>query len=205
MLTSSELRKIPIFSCLNDTNLMWLSQQAADLHLEPGEYLIHAPPSFVVMGRRTEVSVHKPGDFFGELAILMATAAPASVRAKTACHLARLGASLMASQEMTSANARSGRQLSSEPKWFSPEKSKRSFATRLRIYDSARWWRQGCHKDGDLSSDVESCMGPLLSHAKPQRLTDEVAMAWTLRSRYQPGRGSGPASQCHLRRSRPQR
>ena len=44
MLTSSELRKIPIFSCLNDTNLVWLSQQAADLHLEPGEYLIHAHP-----------------------------------------------------------------------------------------------------------------------------------------------------------------
>src|SRR5438270_3818357 len=43
-----------------------------------------------VMGRRTEVSEHNPGDFFGELPILMATAAPASVRAKTACHLARL-------------------------------------------------------------------------------------------------------------------
>jgi CRP-like cAMP-binding protein len=43
-----------------------------------------------VMGRRTEVSEHKQGDFFGESAILMATAAPASVRAKTACHLARL-------------------------------------------------------------------------------------------------------------------
>ena len=37
MLTSSELKKIPIFSCLNDANLMWLSQQAAVLHLEPGE------------------------------------------------------------------------------------------------------------------------------------------------------------------------
>ncbi len=41
MLTSSELKKIPIFSCLNDANLRSLSQQAADLHLEPGEYLIH--------------------------------------------------------------------------------------------------------------------------------------------------------------------
>jgi thioredoxin reductase (NADPH) len=104
VLTSPELKKIPIFSCLNDADLMWLSQQAADLHLEPGEYLIHEgepTPFFVVMdgttevlkdvmGRRTEVSEHKPGDFFGELAILMATAAPASVRAKTACHLARL-------------------------------------------------------------------------------------------------------------------
>jgi thioredoxin reductase (NADPH) len=88
MLTSSELKKIPIFSCLNDANLTWLSQQAADLHLEPGEYLIHEgepTPFFVVMegttevlkdvmGRQTEVSEHNPGDFFGELAILMASA-----------------------------------------------------------------------------------------------------------------------------------
>ena len=104
MLTSSELKKIPIFACLNDANLAWLSQQAADIHLEPGEYLIHEgepTPFFVlmegttevlkdVMGRRTDVSELNRGDFFGELAILMATAAPASVRAKTACHLARL-------------------------------------------------------------------------------------------------------------------
>src|SRR6201990_23764 len=104
MLTSAELNKIPIFSRLNESNLKWLSQQAADVHLEPGEYLIHEgefTPFFVVlegttevlkdvMGRRTEVSEHKRGDFFGELAILMATSAPASVRAKTACHLARL-------------------------------------------------------------------------------------------------------------------
>ncbi len=104
MLTSSELKKIPIFACLNDANFIWLSQQAADLHLEPGDYLIHEgePTHFFVvlegttevfkdvMGRQTEVSEHNRGDFFGELAILMATAAPASVRAKTACHLARL-------------------------------------------------------------------------------------------------------------------
>jgi hypothetical protein len=75
MLTSPELKKIPVFSCLNDADLMWLSQQAADLHLEPGDYLIHEgepTPFFVVMdgttevlkdvmGRRTEVSEHKRG------------------------------------------------------------------------------------------------------------------------------------------------
>jgi hypothetical protein len=58
MLTSSELKEIPIFSCLNDANLMWLSQQAADLHLELGEYLIHEgepTPFFVVMEGTTEV------------------------------------------------------------------------------------------------------------------------------------------------------
>src|ERR1700733_2034803 len=104
MLTPSELKKIPIFARLNDANFIWLSQQAADVHLEPGDYLIHEgepTPFFVVlegttevfkdvMERQTEVSEHNRGDFFGELAILMATAAPASVRAKTACHLARL-------------------------------------------------------------------------------------------------------------------
>jgi thioredoxin reductase (NADPH) len=104
MLTSSELKKIPIFSCLNDANLMWLSQQAADLHLEPGEYHIHEgePTPFLVvlegttevlkgvMGRQTEVYEHHQGDFFGELPILMATASPVTVRSKTACHLARL-------------------------------------------------------------------------------------------------------------------
>jgi hypothetical protein len=72
MLISPELKKIPIFSCLNDANLMRLSQQAADLHLEPGEYLIHEAeptPLFVVMdgttevlkdvmGRRTELGLH---------------------------------------------------------------------------------------------------------------------------------------------------
>ena len=104
MLTIPELKSIPVFACLNDANLTWLSQLAADIHLEPGEYLIHEgePTSFFVvlegttevlkdvMGRRTEISEHNRGDFFGELPILMATAAPASVRAKTACHLARL-------------------------------------------------------------------------------------------------------------------
>jgi thioredoxin reductase (NADPH) len=58
MLTSSELKKIPIFSCLNDANLMWLSQQAADLHLEPGEYHIHEgepTPFLVVLEGTTEV------------------------------------------------------------------------------------------------------------------------------------------------------
>jgi thioredoxin reductase (NADPH) len=104
MPTSLELKKIPIFACLNDASLVWLSQRAADLHLEPGEHLIHEgepTPFFVVMegttevlkdvmGRQTEVLEHNPGDFFGELAILMASAAPASVRAKTACHFARL-------------------------------------------------------------------------------------------------------------------
>ena len=104
MLAMRELKQVKIFSCLGEQDLQWLSQQIADVHLEPGEYLIHEgePTSFFVllegiaevtkevMGRRTEVSLHSAGDFFGELAILMATAAPASVCAKTNCRFARL-------------------------------------------------------------------------------------------------------------------
>ena len=104
MLAMRELKEVKIFSCLGEQDLQWLSEQIADLHLEPGEYLIHEgePTSFFVllegvaevtkevMGRRTEVSLHSAGDFFGELAILMATSAPASVRAKTNCRFGRL-------------------------------------------------------------------------------------------------------------------
>ena len=61
MLTSSELKKIPIFACLNDANLAWLSQQAADIHLEPGEYLIHEgePTPFFCSARRNHGSAQR--------------------------------------------------------------------------------------------------------------------------------------------------
>ena len=104
MLTPGELKQIRIFSCLNEQDLQWLSLQAAQVRLEPGEYLIHEgePASFFVLvegvaeatkevrGRSTGVSCHQRGDFFGELSILMATAAPASVRSRTPCRFVRL-------------------------------------------------------------------------------------------------------------------
>jgi hypothetical protein len=75
MLRSADLKETQIFSCLKEADLLWLSQHTADLHLEPGEYLIHEgePRSFFVlmegtteiikdvMGRRTEVTQHKAG------------------------------------------------------------------------------------------------------------------------------------------------
>jgi hypothetical protein len=41
MLKSAELKETQIFSCLNEAELLWLSQHTADVHLEPGDYLIH--------------------------------------------------------------------------------------------------------------------------------------------------------------------
>jgi hypothetical protein len=85
VLTPAELRQIEVFSRISEPDLEWLAQQTADLHLVLGESLIQEgePTSFFVlvqviaevfkyvMGRRSEVSQHYPGDFFGGLAILM--------------------------------------------------------------------------------------------------------------------------------------
>jgi thioredoxin reductase (NADPH) len=48
---SAELKETQIFFCLNEAELLWLSQHTADVHLEPGDYLIHEgePTSFFVL------------------------------------------------------------------------------------------------------------------------------------------------------------
>jgi thioredoxin reductase (NADPH) len=40
MLSPAELKEAPIFSCLEEADLLWVSRLTADLHLEPGEYVI---------------------------------------------------------------------------------------------------------------------------------------------------------------------
>lgn len=104
MLTPEDLKTVEIFSCLGAEDLDWLSRHAADLSVDSGEFLIHegeATPFFVLMegvaevfkdsmGRMAAVGQLHAGDFFGEMAILMATSAPASVCAAAPCRLARL-------------------------------------------------------------------------------------------------------------------
>lgn len=104
MLTPDQLRNVQIFSCLSAEDLGWLSRHAADVYVETGEYLIHEgePTPFLVLidgtaevikdsiGRLAVVAKLRTGDFFGELPILMATSAPASIRASAPCRLARL-------------------------------------------------------------------------------------------------------------------
>ncbi len=104
MLTPDELKTVEIFSCLGAEDLDWLSRHAADLSVDAGEFLIHegeATPFFVLLegvaevfkdsvGRMAAVGRLYTGDFFGEMAILMATSAPASVCAAVPCRLARL-------------------------------------------------------------------------------------------------------------------
>src|ERR1700722_3783297 len=100
-------------------------------------------------------------------------------------------ASPMASQETISVNARSGRRLSLEPKWFLPERSKRSFRNPMAhirlgsmvaigLTQRPSSWRpeligaSSRRRASIASSDVESCTGPHVS--KPQLWRESASL-----------------------------
>jgi thioredoxin reductase (NADPH) len=103
MIRPDELRGFPIFDCLNDDQREWLSRKAADLRLDANEWLIRegeAPSFFVllegratlnkeILGRNQELHEYKPGEFFGEVPILLGSPAFASIQAKTTVRVAR--------------------------------------------------------------------------------------------------------------------
>lgn len=96
MFTVDELRSFPLMSCLPEHQLQRVARAAADLHLNPGEWLIREgeEPWFFLLveggvhvlklmgGRDQVVADYKPGEFFGEVPLLLGSAAIASVRAK---------------------------------------------------------------------------------------------------------------------------
>src|ERR1700677_4413672 len=106
MFTPKELRQAKIFACLDEAECARLAQTIADVRLKPGEWLFRegAPPSFYVLlegrlrivldvhGKQTEFAEYefKPGDFLGEVPLLMGTLTFGSVRAQTSCSIARL-------------------------------------------------------------------------------------------------------------------
>lgn len=105
MITAEELRISRIFSSLGDSDLRRLAQKAADIRLAPGEWLIREgePPWFYVMldgqlkmtkdvlGRQQSLFEvqYRPGDFFGEVPILLGTLSLISLQAITPCRVAR--------------------------------------------------------------------------------------------------------------------
>jgi thioredoxin reductase (NADPH) len=104
--TAEELRQAKIFACVDEGECARLAQTIADVRLEPGEWLFRegAPAAFYVLfegrlrivldvfGKQTEFVEHefKPGDFLGEVPLLMGTPTFGSVRAQTSCRIARL-------------------------------------------------------------------------------------------------------------------
>jgi len=106
MFTPEELRIAKIFSCLDEGECARLAHTIADVRLEAGEWLFRegAPPAFYLLfegslrivldvhGRQTEFPEYelKPGEFLGEVPLLMGTPTFGSLRAQTSCRIARL-------------------------------------------------------------------------------------------------------------------
>src|ERR1700761_5238075 len=98
MVTSSDLEKIPLFAGVEEQERRRLARKAADIRLEPGEWLIREgeePRFFVtlegelealkyVVNQRRELGRSGPGEFSGETPIFLGTPSIVSVRAVTA-------------------------------------------------------------------------------------------------------------------------
>jgi thioredoxin reductase (NADPH) len=105
MITAADLKSVKVFSCLTETEIHRLAQKAADVRLARGEWLIREGESswfYVllegrlqmakdVLGRQQDLREYEyaVGDFFGEVPILLGTPALVSLRAETACRVAR--------------------------------------------------------------------------------------------------------------------
>jgi thioredoxin reductase (NADPH) len=103
MITSAELEKIPLFAGVEEQERQRLARRAADIHLEPGEWLVREgeePRFFIVLagelevvkdiiGQRRALGRSVAGEFSGETPIFMGTANIVSVRAVTKCRVAR--------------------------------------------------------------------------------------------------------------------
>jgi thioredoxin reductase (NADPH) len=103
MITSQDLEKIPVFAGVDEEERRRLARRAADIKLEPGEWLIREGEEarfFVVLEGELEVlkdivGQHRSlgrsvaGEFGGEIPIFMGTANVVSMRAVTKCRVAR--------------------------------------------------------------------------------------------------------------------
>ncbi|MGD0988728.1 MAG: FAD-dependent oxidoreductase [Candidatus Sulfotelmatobacter sp.] len=106
MFTLEELRRAEIFACLDEAECARLAHIIADVRLEPGEWIFRegSPAWFYVLmegsprivldvhGKQTEFPEYelKPGEFLGEVPLLLGTPTFGSLRAQTSCRLARL-------------------------------------------------------------------------------------------------------------------
>jgi len=104
MITADLLKRIPLFAGIPDDERASLAARAADVRLNADEWLIleGQTPSFFALlegrlsvekniaGRDQQLTVFEAGDYFGEVPLLLASPAVASVRAIEASRVARL-------------------------------------------------------------------------------------------------------------------
>jgi thioredoxin reductase (NADPH) len=106
MIAAHELEGIPIFDCLEPLERQRIAAKAADVRLQAGEWLIREgelPYFFVllegsmeltkeVFGRSQHLADYKVGEFFGEVPLILAAPAFASVMATAPSRVARFDA-----------------------------------------------------------------------------------------------------------------
>ena len=104
MITADLLKRVPLFASIPDDERASLASRAADVRLSADEWLIleGQTPSFFALlegrlsveknigGRDQQLTVFEVGDYFGEVPLLLASPAVASVRALEASRVARL-------------------------------------------------------------------------------------------------------------------
>jgi len=109
MIAANELLACPIFACLEEAERRRFAERAADVRLQDGEWLLRegeTPYFFIslegqlqlvknLLGRDQEITVYKPGEFFGEVPILLGAPAFVSVRARGVCRVARFDAQIL--------------------------------------------------------------------------------------------------------------
>jgi thioredoxin reductase (NADPH) len=117
MISPGELQTIPIFACLDEAERLRFAERAADVRLQPGEWLIREGEvaSFFVLlegqlqlvkdilGRSKELRDYKAGDFFGEVPILLGAPSIASAQAVSKARVARFEAQYLFELIQTSA------------------------------------------------------------------------------------------------------
>ncbi len=104
MITTSELRAIPLFSRLSESVLEDLAGGAADIHLRTGEFAVNEGESRALLvtlegrlevikeidGVRRVIGTRTPGDFFGEVPMVLNTPFFAGLRAAETSRVARI-------------------------------------------------------------------------------------------------------------------
>ena len=103
MVTAEDLNQVKIFACLTEPERKRYAEMAAELWLRKDDSLIREgeTPNFYVLlqgkmqlskevlGRSQDFVVYQPGDFFGEVPILLGIPSLASLRAMELCRVVR--------------------------------------------------------------------------------------------------------------------
>jgi thioredoxin reductase (NADPH) len=106
MLTSNDIASMPVFSALSPDTVFELVKAAADIHLKPGEYVVHEgdePALFVVLAGNLEITKlidgiertigHRQlGKIHGEVPLIYGTPFQGGARASELSRVVRIGA-----------------------------------------------------------------------------------------------------------------